>query len=79
MRRQSAWRLETNSAFKKGENALGRLVAALRRIGFDEVYDTNFGADLNGYGRVKRTGRTSGIRRKSSAVYVLLSGMGKIL
>jgi len=31
---------------KKGENVLGRLVAALRRIGFDEVYDTNFGADL---------------------------------
>lgn len=31
---------------KKGENVLGKLVAALRRIGFDEVYDTNFGADL---------------------------------
>lgn len=31
---------------KKGENTIGRLVAALRRIGFDEVYDTNFGADL---------------------------------
>ncbi|WP_346907945.1 [FeFe] hydrogenase, group A [Faecalicatena orotica] len=31
---------------KKGENVLGRLVAALRRIGFDEIYDTNFGADL---------------------------------
>lgn len=31
---------------KKGENTLGRLVAALRRIGFDVVYDTNFGADL---------------------------------
>ena len=30
----------------KGENILGRLVAALRRMGFDEVYDTNFGADL---------------------------------
>ncbi|MBQ2651289.1 MAG: (2Fe-2S)-binding protein [Clostridia bacterium] len=30
----------------KGQNCLGRLVAALRRIGFDEVYDTNFGADL---------------------------------
>lgn len=30
----------------KGENALGQLVAALRRMGFDEVYDTNFGADL---------------------------------
>ncbi|TCS79170.1 NADH-quinone oxidoreductase subunit G [Muricomes intestini] len=31
---------------RKGENTLGRLVAALRRIGFDEIYDTNFGADL---------------------------------
>lgn len=30
----------------KGENTLGRLVAALRMIGFDEIYDTNFGADL---------------------------------
>lgn len=30
----------------KGENSLGKLVAALRRMGFDEVYDTNFGADL---------------------------------
>lgn len=30
----------------KGENAAGQLTAALRRMGFDEVYDTNFGADL---------------------------------
>ena len=30
----------------KGENSIGKLVAALRRMGFDEVYDTNFGADL---------------------------------
>lgn len=30
----------------KGENAMGKLVKALRIIGFDEVYDTNFGADL---------------------------------
>lgn len=30
----------------KGENCMGKLVAALRRLGFDEVYDTNFGADL---------------------------------
>lgn len=30
----------------KGENSLGKLVAALRRIGFDDIYDTNFGADL---------------------------------
>lgn len=30
----------------KGENVIGKLVAALRRMGFDEIYDTNFGADL---------------------------------
>lgn len=30
----------------EGSNAKGKLVAALRRMGFDEVYDTNFAADL---------------------------------
>ena len=30
----------------EGENALGRIVAALRRMGFDEVFDTTTGADL---------------------------------
>lgn len=30
----------------KGENAFGKLVAALRRMGFDEIYDTNFAADI---------------------------------
>ncbi|GAA6491448.1 NADH-dependent [FeFe] hydrogenase, group A6 [Candidatus Bariatricus faecipullorum] len=30
----------------KGENSIGKLAAALRRMGFDEIYDTNFGADL---------------------------------
>lgn len=30
----------------KGENSIGRLVTALRMLGFDEIYDTNFGADL---------------------------------
>ena len=29
-----------------GENVMGKLVTALRVMGFDEVYDTNFGADL---------------------------------
>lgn len=29
-----------------GENAMGRMVAALRRMGFDEVFDTTTGADL---------------------------------
>lgn len=31
---------------KNGENVMGKIVAALRRIGFDEVYDTTLGADL---------------------------------
>lgn len=30
----------------KGENSIGKLVTALRMLGFDEIYDTNFGADL---------------------------------
>jgi len=29
-----------------GENAIGKIVAALRRMGFDEIYDTSTGADL---------------------------------
>lgn len=29
-----------------GKNVMGRLVNALHRMGFDEVYDTTFGADL---------------------------------
>ncbi len=30
----------------EGENTMGLIVAALRRIGFDEIYDTTTGADL---------------------------------
>ncbi len=29
-----------------GQNVTGQLVTALRRVGFDKVFDTNFGADL---------------------------------
>lgn len=29
-----------------GENVMGKLVAALHQMGFDEVYDTTYGADL---------------------------------
>lgn len=32
--------------FPFGTNAMNRLVTAMRRLGFDEVYDTAFGADL---------------------------------
>ena len=30
----------------KGENVMGKLVNVLHRLGFDEVYDTTYGADL---------------------------------
>ena len=30
----------------EGDNVMGKIVAALRRMGFDEVYDTSLGADL---------------------------------
>ncbi|MCP1102758.1 NADH-quinone oxidoreductase subunit G [Aequitasia blattaphilus] len=33
----------------KGTNSMGKLVGALRRMGFDKVYDTTFGADLTVY------------------------------
>lgn len=33
----------------KGDNSMGKLVGALRRIGFDKVFDTSFGADLTVY------------------------------
>ncbi len=30
----------------EGENVMGKIIAALRRMGFDEVYDTTLGADI---------------------------------
>ncbi|MGC2873298.1 [FeFe] hydrogenase, group A [Ihubacter sp. rT4E-8] len=43
-----AVRVAIGEAFgmEKGVNALGHLAAAMRYIGFEEVYDTDFGADL---------------------------------
>ena len=32
--------------YAKGENVMGKLVGILHRLGFDEVYDTSYGADL---------------------------------
>ncbi|MBQ4595715.1 MAG: 4Fe-4S binding protein, partial [Firmicutes bacterium] len=32
--------------FEKGENVMGKMVAALRMLGFDDVYDTSTAADL---------------------------------
>ena len=32
--------------FRSGENVIGKVVAAMHRMGFEEVYDTTFSADL---------------------------------
>ncbi|MBQ7151972.1 MAG: (2Fe-2S)-binding protein [Synergistaceae bacterium] len=43
-----AVRVAAGQAFggAKGENVMGKIVAALHKLGFDEVYDTTFGADM---------------------------------
>ncbi len=43
-----AVRVAVNDAFglEKGNNAIGKIVSFLKRLGFDEVYDTIFSADL---------------------------------
>ena len=35
-----------NFGYAKGENVMCKLVGVLHRLGFDEVYDTSYGADL---------------------------------
>lgn len=43
-----AVRVALGQAFggERGENVMGKIVATLHRLGFDEVYDTTFGADM---------------------------------
>lgn len=43
-----AVRVAAGDAFglPKGENSMGKIVAALHRMGFDEVFDTSYSADL---------------------------------
>lgn len=38
--------LGTEFGFEEGTNVMGKLITALREMGFDKVYDTNIGADL---------------------------------
>lgn len=38
--------LDKKFGLHSGENAIGKIVAALRRMGFAEIYDTSTGADL---------------------------------
>ena len=66
--------------FEPGENTLGKTVAALRRLGFDQVFDTSVGADLDDYGRSSvnwwRSWRSGD--QQHAALYVLLSRLGSL-
>ena len=45
-RRRCAWRSAKLFGLPPGESTRGQMVAALKRLGFDNVYDTAFSADL---------------------------------
>ena len=44
--RQNIKTLPTLGSLRREEATMGRMAAALRRLGFDHVFDTNFTADL---------------------------------
>ena len=62
----------------KGRSVMGGIVNALHRMGFDEVYDTTFSADLTIMEESAEFLKRVGKRREPSSSYLLLSGMGKI-
>ena len=63
-----------------GENAMGRIVAALRRMGFDEIYDTSTSADLTVLEESNELAKRLGEgKAESAAVLFLLPGLGALL
>ena len=55
------------------------MVAALRRLGFDSVFDTDFGADLTIMEEATRVHRPGQERRRSAHDHLLLPGLGQVL
>ena len=47
-----------------GTNVEGKMVAALRRLGFDKVFDTDFGADMTIMEEATRVYRPRAERRQ---------------
>ena len=75
-----AVRVAVGDAFglQKGRSVMGKIVNVLHRMGFDEVYDTTFSADLTIMEETAEFIDRVEKWRKASASDVLLSGMGKI-
>ena len=61
-----------------GENVMGKIVAALRRIGFNYIFDTSTAADLTVMEELKGVCRQACKRRKAPAVHIMLSCMDKV-
>ena len=61
-----------------GTTSTGQIVAALRAIGFDKVYDTSYAADLTVIEESNEFVKEIREWREASSFYFLLSSMGKI-
>ena len=75
-----AVRVAVGSAFglPKGKSVMGKIVNVLHRMGFDEVYDTTFSADMTIMEESARIPEPPENWREASASDLLLSGMGEI-
>ena len=62
-----------------GTSVTGKLVAALKRLGFDKVFDTDFGADLTIMEEGTRAYPAPQRRRRAAYDYLLLAGLDKVL
>lgn len=58
---------------------MGKLVGVLHRLGFDEVYDTSYGADLTVIEESKEFIERFTAGEKLPLFIILLSGMGQTL
>ena len=63
----------------EGENAMGKIVAALRRMGFDEIYDTSTSADLTVLEESNEFLEVGRRKSRYAIIYILLSCMGELL
>ena len=62
-----------------GTNVEGKMVAALRRLGFDKVFDTDFGADLTIMEEATRVPRPGEERRHAADDHLLLARLDQVL
>ena len=62
-----------------GTNVEGKMVAALRRLGFDRVFDTDFAADLTIMEEAQRACRPHEERRHAPDDHLLLARMDQVL